>query len=125
MVDRSNARPAGMKRKLDDDDVPTPVAEAHTNPSFGSFGLDTRLLQAIYKQGFSSPTSVQSKVIPLALEGKDLLGESMRASLYQIRLTMSNQSDQRQVQERHWHTFHRSSNLYFDTKPYEHSDTYI
>ncbi|KAL8847874.1 MAG: hypothetical protein Q9221_007085 [Calogaya cf. arnoldii] len=65
-----------MKRKLDQDDVPAPVVkskEAHTEPSFDSFGLDTRLLQAVVKEGFSAPTLVQSKAIPLVLEGKDVL----------------------------------------------------
>ncbi|KAL8998666.1 MAG: hypothetical protein Q9169_002327 [Polycauliona sp. 2 TL-2023] len=65
-----------MKRKLDQDDVPAPVVTSkkiHTEPPFESFGLDTRLLQAVVKEGFSTPTSVQSKVIPLALEGKDVL----------------------------------------------------
>lgn len=70
-----------MKRKLDQDDVPAPMAKskkAHTEPSFNSFGLDTRLLQAVVKEGFSAPTLVQSKAIPLALEGKDLLGNECR-----------------------------------------------
>ncbi|KAL8786392.1 MAG: hypothetical protein Q9213_002808 [Squamulea squamosa] len=64
-----------MKRKLDTDGVPTPVApseKANIDSPFDRFGLDSRLLQAIVKEGFSTPTSVQSKVIPLALEGKDL-----------------------------------------------------
>ncbi|KAL8645617.1 MAG: hypothetical protein Q9226_007218 [Calogaya cf. arnoldii] len=65
-----------MKRKLDQDDVPAPAVkpkEAHPEPSFDSFGLDTRLLQAVVKEGFSAPTLVQSKAIPLILEGKDVL----------------------------------------------------
>ncbi|KAL8920319.1 MAG: hypothetical protein Q9172_004551 [Xanthocarpia lactea] len=65
-----------MKRKLDEHGVPTSVApskKVHTEPSFDIFGLDTRLLQALVKEGFSAPTSVQVKVIPLALEGKDVL----------------------------------------------------
>ncbi|CAO1603271.1 ATP-dependent DNA/RNA helicase [Xanthoria calcicola] len=65
-----------MKRKLDQDDVPAPIAKsqkAYTEPSFDTFGLDTRLLQAVVKEGFSAPTLVQSKAIPLALEGKDVL----------------------------------------------------
>ncbi|KAL8885724.1 MAG: hypothetical protein Q9215_006461 [Flavoplaca cf. flavocitrina] len=66
-----------MKRKLDQDDVPAPVVsykKARRESSFDSFGLDTRLLQAVVKEGFSAPTPVQSKVIPIALEGKDVLG---------------------------------------------------
>lgn len=66
-----------MKRKLDEANVPTAIyspTTKQTQSSFDSTGLDTQLLQAIVKEGFSAPTSVQSKVIPLALEGKDILG---------------------------------------------------
>lgn len=69
-----------MKRKLDDDDVPTAVAskDASKKPSnFSALGLDSRLLQAVAQQNFSAPTLVQSRVIPLALEGKDILGMMM------------------------------------------------
>ena len=68
-----------MKRKLDEHGVPTSVVapkKVHTEPCFDIFGLDTRLSQAIVKEGFSAPTSIQVKVIPLALEGKDVLGNS-------------------------------------------------
>ncbi|EEB09445.1 ATP-dependent RNA helicase Dbp9 [Schizosaccharomyces japonicus yFS275] len=41
--------------------------------SFASFELDPRLLRAIEKNGFETPTLVQSKAIPLALKGHDLL----------------------------------------------------
>ncbi|CAM9713100.1 unnamed protein product, partial [Choristocarpus tenellus] len=37
------------------------------------FGLDRRLIKACAKMGFVYPTLVQSKCIPLALQGKDLL----------------------------------------------------
>lgn len=37
------------------------------------FGLDKRLVKALSKLGFTYPTLVQSKSIPLALQGKDLL----------------------------------------------------
>lgn len=37
------------------------------------FGLDRRLVKAVAKMGFVYPTLVQSKCIPLALRGKDLL----------------------------------------------------
>lgn len=69
--------PATMKRKLDEDDVPTAVDEkdAFKKPSnFNALGLDPRLLQAVAEQNFSAPTPVQSRAIPLALEGKDILG---------------------------------------------------
>lgn len=66
-----------MKRKLDQDDAPTPVSSPpikQAEPSFRIFGLDARLLQATVKEGFDTPTLVQAKAIPLALEGKDILG---------------------------------------------------
>ena len=69
-----------MKRKLDEDGVPTPVredgAKGDTQKSFQSLGLDSRLLQAIAQEGFSKPTPVQAQAIPAALEGKDILGTS-------------------------------------------------
>ena len=37
------------------------------------FGLDRRLIKAISKLGFTYPTLVQSKCIPIALQGKDIL----------------------------------------------------
>ena len=67
-----------MKRKLDDHDVPTvatPQGRQDTGVNFDSFGLDARLLQALAKENFSQPTLVQSKAVPLALEGKDILGQ--------------------------------------------------
>jgi ATP-dependent RNA helicase DDX56/DBP9 len=68
-----------MKRKLNEDDVPTAIdtttGDSSTN-TFSTLGLDARLLQAIAKENFSNPTLVQSKAIPLALEGKDILGMS-------------------------------------------------
>ncbi len=66
-----------MKRKLDSNDVPsTEVAlpSNATTESFESFGLDSRLLQAVVREKFSKPTLVQAKAIPEALAGKDILG---------------------------------------------------
>lgn len=72
-----------MKRKLDANDAPTvevPKANKADEVSFDSFGLDPRLMQAIAKSDFSQPTPVQSKVIPLALDGKDILAKSRTGS---------------------------------------------
>lgn len=68
-----------MKRKLDAEDVPVPASapiagSEHVGTAFSAFGLDPRLQQAIMKEQFSTPTPVQSKAIPLALEGKDIFG---------------------------------------------------
>lgn len=62
-----------MKRKLNEGDVPTPVP---TQPNFEDLGLDARILQAIAaEEGFNLPTPVQAQAIPLALEGRDILGQ--------------------------------------------------
>jgi hypothetical protein len=88
-----------MKRKLDAANVPTPESpqppQASSGggvsgsvnggkksrsggaPSFSSYGLDARILQALAKQNFAAPTPVQAKAIPLALEGKDILGRCL------------------------------------------------
>lgn len=43
------------------------------NKNFDKFNLDTRIVSALKKMGFSEPTEVQNKVIPKALEGNDLI----------------------------------------------------
>lgn len=66
-----------MKRKLNQDDVPAispPEVIRQGSSTFESLGLDSRLLQAALDESFSSPTVVQTRVIPLALEGRDILG---------------------------------------------------
>jgi ATP-dependent RNA helicase DDX56/DBP9 len=74
-----------MKRKHEDgaesqeltDTAPMVAADESmldSESSFSSFGLDPRLLQGVAKLGFANPTLVQAKAIPLALEGKDILG---------------------------------------------------
>lgn len=67
-----------MKRKLDANDVPSPepTGVEEEEPDFEVLGLDPRLRQALIKEKFTKPTLVQAKAIPLALEGKDILGES-------------------------------------------------
>lgn len=66
-----------MKRKLDSNDAPS-VEEAEgvksREPTFENLNLDPRLLQALNKEKFNKPTLVQAEAIPLALEGKDILG---------------------------------------------------
>lgn len=83
-----------MKRKLNENDVPTsaaaPEAEkqsetATTTPAdegatFADLGLDARLVQAVAEQGFLKPTLVQRKAIPLALDGKDVLCKAKTGS---------------------------------------------
>ncbi|KAL8793172.1 MAG: hypothetical protein Q9195_004202 [Heterodermia aff. obscurata] len=72
-----------MKRKLNEKDVPIPItqsADPQNAVSFSTFGLDSRLLQAIAREGFSTPTPIQKDAIPLALEGKDILARAKTGS---------------------------------------------
>lgn len=41
--------------------------------SFNTLGLSAELLRAVAEQGYSKPTLVQSRAIPIILEGKDIL----------------------------------------------------
>ncbi|KAK4209793.1 hypothetical protein QBC37DRAFT_429863 [Rhypophila decipiens] len=86
-----------MKRKLDQNDEPSPSTSATeepaskesttkpeqqttTEPSFDQLGLDPRLVQAVAKQNFEKPTLVQRKAIPLALDGQDVLCKAKTGS---------------------------------------------
>lgn len=83
-----------MKRKLDQNDEPASVAKTEkestksgtsaktttNNPGFSDLGLDPRLLQAIANLKYQTPTLVQSKVIPLALNGQDVLAKAKTGS---------------------------------------------
>ena len=42
--------------------------------TFDSLGLDSRILSALKKQGYTTPTPIQAQSIPLLLNGHDLLG---------------------------------------------------
>ncbi|KAF3938195.1 hypothetical protein ABW19_dt0202711 [Dactylella cylindrospora] len=73
-----------MKRKLDDVDwtskdgtKPSKSTEAIT---FDAFSLDPRLMHAIGKLNYLTPTPVQINVIPPALEGKDILARAKTGS---------------------------------------------
>lgn len=44
--------------------------------TFTDFNLDSRIVKAITELGFEEPTPIQQKTIPVALEGKDLIGQA-------------------------------------------------
>lgn len=94
---------ANMKRKLNENDVPTSGAAseaekqqaetatttatrtatttaADEEATFADLGLDARLVQAVAEQGFLKPTLVQRRAIPLALDGKDVLCKAKTGS---------------------------------------------
>jgi len=41
--------------------------------SFESLGLSAELLRAVGEQGYKEPTPIQSKAIPLILQGRDIM----------------------------------------------------
>ncbi|MET0351119.1 MAG: DEAD/DEAH box helicase, partial [Rhizobacter sp.] len=48
--------------------------------TFETLGLQQALLQAITDSGYTTPTEVQAKAIPMALEGKDMMVSSSTGS---------------------------------------------
>lgn len=44
--------------------------------TFQEFGLEAKVLRAITEMGFEESTPIQEKAIPIALEGKDLIGQA-------------------------------------------------
>ena len=44
--------------------------------SFESIGLSEALVKAVNKQGYTSPTPIQEKAIPLIIDGKDILASA-------------------------------------------------
>ncbi|MGY6171941.1 DEAD/DEAH box helicase [Candidatus Mycoplasma pogonae] len=44
--------------------------------SFNKFNLSTNTMQALEEMGFTDPSPIQEKVLPLALEGKDIIGQA-------------------------------------------------
>ena len=49
-------------------------------PPFSELGLPASLLEAVEGMGFESPSPIQAKTIPLALEGRDVIGLSQTGS---------------------------------------------
>src|SRR3989338_11290490 len=47
---------------------------------FDEMAIDPRILKALKEMGFSQPTEIQEKSIPLLMEGKDLIAQSMTGS---------------------------------------------
>jgi hypothetical protein len=50
-----------------------PIAQALL-PEWHQFSLHSQLYRALHLQGFITPTPIQSKAIPSALKGKDVVG---------------------------------------------------
>lgn len=53
--------------------IEIPVKNA-SELTFGGLGIAPKMLETISKLGFITPTSIQHKAIPVAIEGKDIIG---------------------------------------------------
>ncbi|KAF7265859.1 ATP-dependent RNA helicase DDX42 [Rhynchophorus ferrugineus] len=74
----SSTKASELRKKYDlhvsGTDIPKPVA------SFGHFGFDDKLLKAITKAEYSSPTPIQAQGVPCAMMGRDVLGVAQTGS---------------------------------------------
>lgn len=108
-----------MKRKLNEHDVPEAASSSSAkrgSSTFDDFGLDPRILQAISKERFANPTPVQAQAIPLALEGKDILGICLCWE-HPVCVLTHPQPAQRPALERRQRTFSPSYNRSSDARP--------
>src|ERR1051326_7501860 len=53
---------------------------ATSDKSFSELGLSKTIVDAITRVGFEHPTPIQAAVIPLALEGRDVIGLAQTGS---------------------------------------------
>ncbi len=44
--------------------------------AFADLGVETRFLKALHQMGFTEPSDIQGKLIPVALEGRDVIGQA-------------------------------------------------
>lgn len=44
--------------------------------TFNEFGLEAKVIRAVTEMGFEEATPIQEKIIPIALEGRDLIGQA-------------------------------------------------
>ncbi|KAI1822526.1 P-loop containing nucleoside triphosphate hydrolase protein [Xylaria intraflava] len=57
-----------------------PLVKPGTKSSFQTMSLSRPILRGLNSVGFNAPTPIQAKTIPLALEGKDLVGGAVTGS---------------------------------------------
>ncbi len=56
---------------------PEPAVEKSSDPAsitFDDLGLSEKVLRAVKEAGYTSPTPIQAQAIPIALQGRDILG---------------------------------------------------
>jgi ATP-dependent RNA helicase RhlE len=50
------------------------MSDSHTSKGFHALGIPPRLLPAVDRLNFSTPTPIQERAIPVALTGQDVIG---------------------------------------------------
>lgn len=77
---------------IPDENVEEGVSQGHSTrgllPEWNTFELHDQLLRAIHRQSFTRPTPIQSKALPPALRGRDIVGvaETVRTRLHPLPL---------------------------------------
>jgi ATP-dependent RNA helicase DDX24/MAK5 len=63
-------------------DALVPIAAEKLLPQWAMYNLSKKLLSSLHRQGFSLPTPIQVKALPVAMSGKDVIGvaETVRSS---------------------------------------------
>lgn len=56
--------------------IATVETEPNIQPGFDTLGLGPHLLQAVARLGYTTPTPIQLRTIPVMLEGRDLIGQA-------------------------------------------------
>ena len=54
--------------------------------NFEELCLDTRILRAVTEMGFEQASPIQAQAIPVAIEGKDMIGQAQTGTGKQQRL---------------------------------------
>ncbi|MCW3820217.1 DEAD/DEAH box helicase, partial [Micromonospora sp. DR5-3] len=62
------------------DSTPTPEAPATETPDFAALGLPRQLVDALARQGITTPFEIQRATLPDALAGRDVLGRGQTGS---------------------------------------------
>ncbi len=70
--------------------------------TFEELGLNPNLIEGLKKEGITEPTSIQTQAIPLALENKDIIGQSITGSgktlAYLLPIFQRMHTDKREMQ---------------------------
>ncbi len=70
--DADDGLAAALQESPDDDSKAIPIAEC----AFGEYELKPELVQALASCGYRTPSEIQARTLPFALEGRDIIGQA-------------------------------------------------